>query len=89
MKSIEIHNKLDSLLKDPDLLTEGRRNNDTMNLMILSYMLGFQWNFPLRYLDDPEKADAYVEFATENNNLRIKYVEDYAKYGVLEDKLIQ
>lgn len=88
MTPTEIHDKLDSLLQDPDLLTDGRRNNDTMNLMILSYMLGFKWNYPLMHLYDPEKADTYVEFATENNNIRIRYVEDYAKRGVLEDKLI-
>lgn len=88
MTPTQTHNKLVSLLEDPDLLTEGRRNNDTMNLMILSYMLGFKWNFPLQYLYEPEKADAYVAFATENDNLRIKYVESYAEDGVLEDKLI-
>lgn len=84
-----IKDKFIDLVNDPDVLTEGRRNNDTMNLMIMSYMLGFDWGYPLMYLDDPNKADAYVEFATENNNLRIRYVEDYAKDGILEDKLIQ
>lgn len=83
-----IKDKFVDLVNDPDVLTEGRRNNDTMNLMIMSYMLGFNWNYPLMYLDDPDKADAYVEFATENNNMRIHYVEDYAKHGVLEEKLI-
>lgn len=84
-----IKDKFIDLVNDPDVLTEGRRNNDTMNLMIMSYMLGFNWSYPLAYLDDPDKADAYVQFATENNDLRIRYVEDYAKDGVLEDKLIQ
>lgn len=84
-----IKDKFIDLVNDPDVLTEGRRNNDTMNLMIMSYMLGFNWSYPLAYLDDPDKADAYVQFATENNDLRIRYVEDYAKDGILEDKLIQ
>ena len=68
-----IKDKFIDLVNDPDVLTEGRRNNDTMNLMIMSYMLGFNWSYPLAYLDDPNKADAYVQFATENNDLRIRY----------------
>lgn len=38
---------LNQLSHDTQLLTEGRRNNDTMDLLICSYIIGKDWTHQL------------------------------------------
>lgn len=80
----------DDLINDPMVLTRGRRNNDTMNLMIASAALGYDWDYPIKINKlTGEKEDIYRQYATDRDSLRIRYVDYYKKSCTLEEKLIQ
>lgn len=76
-----VKEKFDDLIADPNLLTEGRRNNDTIDLLIMSLVMERDWNYPLAFIYDHDKADAYVEFATENYDRRIEWAGKTVKQG--------
>lgn len=81
----------DDLVNDPDLLEDGRRNNDTINILIVSYVQGFDWSHgfeiiadnaesnKLSKLDSSFMADDYEKFVNDRFGRpysRLEWVEN-------------
>ena len=78
----------------PMLLCEGHRNNDTINMLIVSYVLGFDWSYGFNIInknvknnwlsndDVTEKADTYEEFVNydiDRPYSRLEWVQNIMK----------
>lgn len=80
-----------NLIENCDLLEDGRRNNDTINILIVSYILGYDWthgyeiissNVELNVLGNDDLAwmsDTYQEFVNDKIDRpysRLEWVEN-------------
>lgn len=78
----------------PMLLDEGHRNNDTINMLIVSYVLGFDWSYGFNIIsknvknnwlsadDGAKKSDTYEEFVHDDIDRpysRLEWVQNIMK----------